>query len=385
MFSSILIAGRGEIATRVAKSCRQLGVHTIAVYGDAKADVVHIEPCDESLKLRPRKDGSLSPKGIVKIAKERKSDVVYPGYARSDNHEELTRILQAQEVAFIGADPDAAKQIADRNTIRTIADNANVRCVERNIDRARAISVLVASDTHGAVAAICEIDQSLAHDGVTIIEETPSPALFFRSDGEAARLALFDSATRLVTESKVVGLVMVDFLIDEKGRAWIRAARPGLPALHAPCEMVTGVDLITLQLRIASGDALAEDFDQLQTTGHAVGVRVRANPSTEFDQPVQELIVPSSPQGRLRIEPTVAAGAPMSIDDRPLITKVSAYAAVRHQAALMVDRSLAAMKVDPYDTNIDKLREILGHHCVRAGQYDVELVNRISTPVAEAV
>ena len=385
MFSKVLIASRGEITTRFARTCRQLGVHSVAVYSDAKADVAHVGPCDEAFKLRPLKDGSLSTNGIVKLAKEKGVDAVHPGYARADNHEALARALEAEGIAFIGADPDAAAQVSDRNSMRVVADKAQVRCVEREIHRPRAISVLVAADAHGAVAPICEVDRSLGDSTHVLVKETPSPALFFSSDGEAIRLALFDSARRLVITSNVIGLVMVDFLLDEKGRAAARAARPGLPTLHAPYEMVSSVDLIGLQLRIAAGESLTEDFDKLQTTGHAVGVSVLAGEDADLDQPVKEIVVPSAPQGRLRIEPSVATvGAPPSVDDRPLIAKVTAYAAVRHQAAFMVDRSLAMMKIDPFSTNIEQLRSLLGDHCVRAGQYDVGLIGRLEHAKAMA-
>lgn len=251
-------------------------------------------------------------------------------------------------------------------------------CVERCVPRARHIEVLVLCDSRGGVEALCDRERSLCMGGQRLIEECPSPELVFRSDGESLRLSLFDAATRISAQLGCIGLLTIGFLVDADGRFVVTGARIGLPKLHAITEMTTGLDLVALQLQIASGEAIPDQAKAPQPSGHAVGVWLLAAAADELDAPVEEYFTPPYPTRRVRIEPSIIVGAPVAVDDRPLLAKMTVSAPIRHQAVLTLDRVLAATRVSPSRTNVTVLRQVLNHASFHAGQYDVTFLDRLT-------
>jgi acetyl/propionyl-CoA carboxylase alpha subunit len=169
----------------------------------------------------------------------------------------------------------------------------------------------------------------------------------------------------------------VKFHIDPSGLFWVSDVKIGLPRHHTLIEMVTGVDLVALQLRIASGEPIPEELETVEPRGHALDASILA--LDQQDAVVSSYSVAPAPQGRFRATSSATVGMPLPVDDRPLIAKLTAHAPIRHRALLSMDRMLAEMHVEPFSTNVQALRRILSDHAFRAGQYDNESALRFAT------
>jgi acetyl/propionyl-CoA carboxylase alpha subunit len=158
--------------------------------------------------------------------------------------------------------------------------------------------------------------------------------------------------------------------------AWVSDVKIGLPRHHTLIEMVTRVDLVALQLRIASGEPIPPEFETLEPRGHALDASILA--LDQEDAVVSSYSVSPAPQGRVRATSSATVGLPLPADDRPLIAKLTTYEPIRHRALLSMDRMLAEMRAEPFTTNVQALRQILSDYAFRAGQYDRESVSRFA-------
>jgi acetyl/propionyl-CoA carboxylase alpha subunit len=434
MWNRILIARPGEVAARVARTCKRLGIAAIAAVGESRPAGVHTDACDEIRTLPERPDGSLDPAEIVRIFHELEADAVYSGYGIDAWDRELARALEAADVPFVGPDPDAIDVAWDRVALRHAAERAFVRmvpggstpiasladafaaadevgypvilrpitpkedlaparfadedeleqgfgayaehaegkplCLEHEVERARVLDVLVAADMHGEILGLAETETTLSAPGAPLVDESPSPELLMRGDGESIRLGMFDAAIRLAAELRTPGLVTVRFLLDPSSRLSVADVALGLPLQHAIYEMVTGLDLVGVQLAIAAGEPLPDDVHTVQPSGHAFGAVVGALPSSAEPKPVREIRFPPAPQRQVRIEPMIIEGQLPTSELAGALCRVTTYAPIRHQALLTLDRMLAELEVSPLETTSQKLRGILAEESYRAGQYD---------------
>lgn len=376
MFEKVLILRRGEAATRVARTCRRLGVESIVVAPKDEPASRHIEAADQILEVEFSEADGIPADLLPSILDQAKADAAHVGYQGQPGMFELASAAEKADVAVVGTDLDVLGALTDPTTVAGAAERGNVRSVGGavSLDRPRELSVLVASDAHGSTAAIAECDRSLQMDGHTILQETPSPELSFRPDGEAFRMSLFESARRIAGELRYAGLLEVVFLIGPERRSWASEVKIGLPRHHTLIEMVTGTDLVALQLGIASGDPIPPEVDAIQSRGHALDASI-----VTLDQQgsaVETFAVAPAPQGRIRATSSATVGLPLPADDRPLIAKLTTHAPIRHRAMLSMDRMLAEMRIEPFATNVQALRRILADYSFRAGQYDRESAMR---------
>ncbi|MCA9528976.1 MAG: hypothetical protein KC543_02435 [Myxococcales bacterium] len=441
MFHRVLIASRGDAAHRVARTCRQRGVVSIGLRPDSTGDTAGDArtPCDETVAVSADPRLPAPPEVIIDAARRARADAVHPGYASPDGHVPLARALEAADLPFIGADPDAAELATNRASLREAVTRARARMpeaaasvsstlaealgaaealgypvalwptdldaprpvgplsnpaaledawaavergghapalVEQTIARPRILHVWILADGHGAVAPLCETERSVRIDGQTALEECPSPELSIRSDGETIRSAAFDVATRVAEELHCTGLITVELLLDVDRRLWVSQVSLGLPRLHAACERVTGVDLVALQLELGAGEPIPPSVLAVQPSGHAFEVALLAARGSDLDAPMARVHFPPAPHRSVRVVPTVAAGARVPLDDRPLLARVSTFAPIRHQAMLWLDRILAEHSFAPVASNAPMLRKILADHAFRAGQYDGSFFDR---------
>lgn len=427
MFKTILIAQRGECAARVARTCRHLEIKAVGLAQSADEQGVHIDGCDEIVVVEPSAGGVYGPADIVGAAKECAADGVFVGYANGGRNSELRAALDEAGIAAIGtsvaagslttrkefrelvtrssgrvppakwqAEPELEQIVHDAETLGYPVELRGARrssariqvqdedelherwrrtkplfseglWVEKSIERAREVAVLVAADQHGAVSVLCDVDRSLGAGH--LIEESPSPELIFAPDGEAIRGALFEGARLLALESKCTGLMMVHFRLDTARRAWFDDISIGLPRQHAMMEMVAGLDLVALALKIAAGEKLDASLEVLQPTGHAMAASVCLEGEAAA-HPIEELSPPPSSQDRVRFERCATVGRTIAADDGTLLMKVTVRTALRHRTLLTLDRTLAETRVLPEATNLPQLRQVLGNFCFRAGRYD---------------
>jgi len=347
-----------------------MGVESIVVAAKDAPASRHVEAADRSIEVAFDEANAIPTDELPAILEQAGADAAHLGYQGQPEMFELASAAEKADVAVVGTDLDVLGALTDPATIRAAAARAQVRTVYDGHDASRPceLGVLVAADSHGATIAIAEYDRSLSTAEQTLIHETPSPKLSFSADGEAFRMALFESARRLAAELRYAGLLEVRFHIDPSGLSWVADVKIGLPRHHTLVEMVTRVDLVALQLRIASGEPIPEEIETLEPRGHALDAAIVA-----LDQPsavVSSYSVPPAPQGRVRATSSATVGLPLPADDRPLIVKLTAYAPIRHRALLSMDRMLAEMRAEPFSTNVQALRRILSDYAFRAGQYD---------------
>jgi acetyl/propionyl-CoA carboxylase alpha subunit len=381
VFQKVLILRGGEASTRVARSCRRLGIESIVIAPKDRQVSRHVEAADRRIEVDFDDTNAIPLDGLSEIFEQAAgADAVHLGYQGQAAMFELASAAEQAGLAVVGTDLDVLGALADPSTIRAAAERAHIRTVAdaEELLSPRELTVLVAADSKGHIIPLADCDRSLSSGEQVLIHETPSPELIFRPDGEAFRFALLESAQSLVAALRHAGLLEVVFQVDARGRAWVSTVRVGLPRHHTFMEMVTGVDLVALQLRIASGEPLPEELGTLEPKGNALDAAVVA--TDQQDAVVTSYSMAPAPQGRVRATGSATLGMPLPSDDRPLIAKLSTHAPIRHVALLSMDRMLAEMRVEPFSTNIATLRRILSDHAFRAGQYDCRSVRRLAAP-----
>src|SRR5277367_2886868 len=391
-FEKVLIANRGEIARRVIRTCKRLGIGTVAVYSEADRDAPHVTDADESIAIgpAPAKDSYLNVDAILDALRQTGAQAVHPGYGFLSEKSAFARAVAAAGVTFIGPPPAVLDAFGDKMKARHVALSAGTRPVpgtdepiaidtpegvahaksvaatvgypvvvkavgggggigmqvvqdEAGIERAlkscsdrgkasfadprvyleryvaepRHIEVQVFSDTHGHAYALGERECSVQRRHQKIVEESPSPAAFFAGEaGGAKRRDLYAAALRVVTKVGYIGAGTCEFIADANGDLFFLEVNARLQVEHPVTEMVTGLDLVELQLRVAAGEPLP-DLSSIGPRGHSIEVRVYAeDPAKGFipkPGPIDELVwaggagEPQTPA--LRVESGVRAGS----------------------------------------------------------------------------
>ncbi len=453
LFSKVLIANRGEIARRVIRTCKRLGIPTVAVYSEVDKDAPHVSEADESVLLgpAPAKDSYLSIPAVLDAIKKTGATAVHPGYGFLSEKSAFARAVAEAGAVFIGPSPAVLDSFGDKMKARHVALAANTRAVpgtdeplpietaedfahakeraakigypivvkavgggggigmhvvreeaqleralkacsdrgkasfadarvymERYVSVPRHIEVQVFCDSHGQAFALGERECSLQRRHQKIVEESPSPAAFFSGEEGAARKeALFAAALRVVTSVGYVGAGTCEFIADEAGELFFLEVNARLQVEHPVTEMVTGLDLVELQLRVAAGERLP-DLASCKRSGHAIEARIYAeDPSKGFiPKPgdIHELVwaggVGDAQTKTLRIESGVRAPAKVTPFYDPMIAKVVAWGETRAQAIATLDEALSKTTIAPCTTNLAFLRKTFASEEFKAGRYD---------------
>jgi 3-methylcrotonyl-CoA carboxylase alpha subunit len=451
MFKKVLIANRGEIAVRIARTCERLGVATVAVYSDVDKEAMHATSCDEAVHIGGNRvqESYLMIEAIIAAAKQTGADAVHPGYGLLSESPAFARAVEAAGLVFIGPSAEMLDLYGDKLRARELARQAGVRVVpgsgaaisnvdelratadeighalmikaaaggggvgmlrvsedddwaealracadrareafgddrlyvEAEVSRPRHLEVQILADGVGGLVALGELECSMQRRHQNILEESPSPAFHGMLHGDLKREILSDAALRIAREGGYRGAGTAEFLLDSEGRLHFLEFNPRLQVEHVVTEMCTGLDLVEQQLLIASGQPLSSEARQCQPSGHAIEARVYAEDPLRNFMPrpgkVEQLRWPSVAPGRLRIETALAPGSEVTEYYDPMVAKVIAHGAIRHQALLMLDRVLAESLIAPLTTNLSFLREVLAHESFRAGQYDTSFVSRL--------
>jgi acetyl/propionyl-CoA carboxylase alpha subunit len=451
MFEKLLIANRGEIAVRIARTCERMGITTVAVYSEADAESLHVQTCDESVAIgpAPARESYLNAEAIIAAAKQSGAAAIHPGYGfLSENHAFAQAVADAGLV-FIGPPPEVLERFGDKLRARALARHAGVRAIpgsdgvvdsldeareraeelgypllvkasaggggigmqrvddedeledalrksreraeasfgdgrlylELLIEQPRHLEVQLLADASGECVALSERECSLQRRLQKVIEESPAPALEAQHQGELKRRILWDSAIRIAKEGGYVGAGTAEFLMDPQGRFYFMEFNPRLQVEHGLTEMCTGLDIVELQLRIASGEPLPAEAKSSAPAGHAIEARVCAEDPKKNFQPapgkVDVLRWPTVAPGALRVETGVGPGGEMTQHYDSLVAKFITYAPTRHQAYLTLDRVLAETTIAPLTTNLEFLRQVLNDESFRAGQYDTSFIERL--------
>ena len=444
MFESVLIANRGEIAVRVARACRELGVRTIAVYSEVDRDAMHVRACDEAYLLGPSDPASsyLDIERIVDVVQRSGAQAVHPGYGFLAENAAFARAVAAAGAVFIGPSPEAIERMGDKLSAREVARAADVPVVpgtleptddaavavafgdehgypvavkamfggggrgmkvvhdasemeaallsaareagvafgrsecylERYLERPRHVEVQVLGDTDGTVVHLGDRDCSLQRRHQKLIEEAPAPAI-----DPDVRAALHAAAVRVSEEMRYVGAGTCEFLLDEDGRRfYFLEMNTRLQVEHPVTELVTGIDLVHAQLRIASGEGMGFTQAEVRTSGHAIEARINAeDPAAGF--------LPS-PGTVTRLEPALGPGVRLDTGLRSgdtiareydsMIAKLVVWAPDRATACRRLAIALDELAVEGVPTTIPFHRLAVTHPDFLAARHSTASVER---------
>jgi acetyl-CoA/propionyl-CoA carboxylase biotin carboxyl carrier protein len=420
MFSSVLVANRGEIARRVIRTLRRLGVRSVAIYTDVDAGAPHVREADAAVRV----PSYLDIEAIVAVG----ADALHPGYGFLSENPALARACAAAGVVFVGPSPEAIELMGDKLRAKEAAERAGVPTVptytpetveypvlvkaaaggggrgmrvvespdalddaiaaakreaaagfgddrvflERFLPRARHIEVQVIGDTHGNVVSLGERECTLQRRHQKVVEESPSPVV-----DEALRRTLGEEAVALARAAGYHGAGTVEFIADADDPAthFFLEMNARLQVEHPVTELVTGLDLVELQLRVAAGEALDVD---VSLTGHAIEARVNAE-DAQFFPSAGPVLLARYPEG-VRVDAAVETGSVVGTDYDSMIAKVIAHGPDRATALARLDRALAQTAILGLETNVGFLRSLLAREDVRAGEMDTGLIGRLEPP-----
>ena len=443
MFRTVLIANRGEIARRIIRGCRALGLRTVAVYSEADRDALHVKDADDAVLLggAPARESYLNVERLLAAVRESGAEAVHPGYGFLSENWRFAESCAQAGVTFIGPSADAIRAMGDKPEARRrmaaagvpivpgsadpVADAASAErvaaeigypvilkaagggggigmakvatsaelaaafatatrraqsafgsgavYVERYLQASRHVEVQVFGDTRGTVVHLHERECSIQRRHQKLVEESPAPNLDARTKRGLTEAAL--------AGARAIGYVnagTLEFLVDPQGGFYFLEMNTRLQVEHPVTEEVTGIDLVTAQLRVAAGEPLPFAQDTIEQRGAAIEVRVYAeDPSKGFLPSPGTITRFSLPQGDgIRLESGVAEGSVVSVHYDPLLFKLVARGADRAQAIEGLAGALDACVIEGVKTTLPLLRTVVAHPDFRRGRVHTQMVEQ---------
>jgi 3-methylcrotonyl-CoA carboxylase alpha subunit len=450
MIDSLLIANRGEIACRVIRTARRLGVRTIAVYSEADRDALHTRLADEAVLVGPAaaRDSYLDIGRILDAARETRARAIHPGYGFLSENAAFARACREAGVVFVGPPEDAILRMGSKSEarrlmaaagvpvlpgydeddqsearlarearrlgfpllikptaggggkgmriVRSAADFAEALAgarreaaksfgddrvlLERFVEGGRHVEIQVFADSHGSAVHLFERDCSLQRRHQKVIEEAPAPGV-----DESTREAMGAAAVAAARAVAYEGAGTVEFLFDGRDFYFLEM-NTRLQVEHPVTEMITGLDLVEWQLRVAGGEPLPLAQSDIHRNGHAVEARLYAEdpergflPSTGH---LRRLRFPGGLQD-VRVDSGVCEGDDVTVHYDPMIAKVIAWSRDRAGAVDLLRTALEQVEIEGVRCNARYLWEILGADPVRAGDVSTQLLEQSLQPVGE--
>ena len=446
MFKRILIANRGEIAVRIIRACQELDIETVAIYSEADETALHVQLADYAICVGPADAFSsyLNREAVLQAAIDAQADAVHPGYGFLSEDADFAEMVTQHGMVWIGPNPDTIRLVGDKDVARAsmvpsgipmskgsepltsneeaieaarevgypvilkpvaggggkgmaVANNEEelIEILKYKVDlqkvkyyfehyiaRSRHIEVQIVADNYGEVLHLGERECSIQRRNQKLIEESPSIALTEEMRERVGRLA--GKAAKSVHYSNVG---TVEFLLDlATNDFFFMEINPRIQVEHGVTELVTGVDLVRTQIRIAAGESL--DFVQkdVRFTGHAIECRINAEDPENNFLPSPGLITflhePSGP--RVRFDSGVTAGLAIQPYYDSMIAKVIAYGRNRGDAIKIMERALKEFRIEGVKTTVSLHQKVLRDLNFRTGNIDTQFIkNRL--PVYESV
>jgi len=451
MADKVLIANRGEIACRVIRACREMGLGSVAIYSDADRQAVHPWLADEAVHVgpAPSRESYLRMDRVIDAARRTGARYVHPGYGFLSENAAFREACDDAGLVFVGPPADAMRKMGTKTTardhmiaagvpvvpgsdgplasseealavaqriaypvmvkaaaggggkgMRLVHDPGTLRSafegaareaasafgdatiyLEKAIVRPRHIEIQVLADRHGNCIHLFERECSVQRRNQKIIEESPASHL-----SQATRLAMGEVAVRAAKAVSYESAGTCEFLVDPEEHFYFLEMNTRLQVEHLVTELVTGLDLVVLQLRIAMGEPLPMRQEEIGQRGHAVECRIYAeDPAAGFLPSPGPLHVYRTPKGPgVRVDDGVIEGGRVPSDYDPMIAKLAVWSETRGQA---IDRSLRALheyEIVGVSTNRTHLEQILRSEAFRAGPYDTGLVASLPPLPAKA-
>jgi acetyl-CoA carboxylase biotin carboxylase subunit len=446
VFRRILIANRGEIALRILRACRALGVEAVVAYSEADRETLAVRQADEAICIGPAdaRRSYLSAPAIISAALLTGCEAIHPGYGFLSEDEGFAEAVRAHDLTFIGPSPETLERFASKEGTRRLlgahglptipgsdgmlrddlhalaeADRIGypvlikpsaggggkgMRMVrtsreleaalrvcrseakaafgddslylEKWLDENRHVEVQVAVDRFGAAIHLGERDCSVQRRHQKIIEEAPTPALT-----ATARRELCDRAVAAVVAAGYENVGTLEFLVDRDGNAYFIEINCRIQVEHPVTEMLTGIDMVALQMRIASGEALGIDQTAVTTRGHAIELRINAeDPEHEFRPAagrVDAYVPPGGPFVRIDSHLYTGYDVPPYYDS--LLGKLVVWGEDRGEAVARARAALDELVIDGLVTNMPILRAILQNDVFLDGRMTTNLLDRVGS------
>ena len=452
MFQKILIANRGEIAVRIIRACRELGVQTVAVYSEADRSALHVRLADEAYAIgpSPARESYLRGDRIIDVARKSKAGAIHPGYGFLAEREDFARAVEDAGLSFIGPRPSAIAAMGDKAVARATVAAAGIPVVpgtegegnlsdddiiriaptigfpllikataggggkgmrevmsadelpgllqaarreaeaafgdgnvylEKLVTNARHIEFQIMADSHGNVIHLGERECSLQRRHQKLLEEAPSPFV----DAELRR-QMGDLACTAARAVDYLNAGTIEFLVDPDGAFYFLEMNTRLQVEHPVTELITGVDIVKEQLRIARGRKLRYSQDDIHINGWAIECRINAeDPYNNFMPSTGRLalIIPPSGPG-VRVDTGVYPGFEISPYYDSMISKLLVWGETRGEAVLRMRRALEEYKILGVKTNIPFHQTLMDSTRFMAGQFDTRFIEeRFSMENAE--
>jgi len=443
-FAKILIANRGEIALRIGRACRELGIATVAVYSEADRAALHVLEADEAFLLGPAPATESYLRGdlILDIARRTGADAIHPGYGFLSENADFAEGCEGAGIKFIGPTAAAMRALGSKTRARQAADAAGMprtpgstqalgslaeaysvadeirypvmlkaaaggggkgmRAVgrredlkaafeaaqsealrsfgsdevylEKLIERPRHIEIQVLADEHGNCLYLGERECSVQRRHQKVIEEAPSPVV-----GPDLRRRMGEAAVRLAQSQGYTNAGTVEFLVDDEQNFYFLEVNTRLQVEHPVTELVTGLDLVHLQIRIAQGEPLPLSQQDIELRGHAIECRVYAEDPDNgfFPSPgrITRLLQPGGPG--IREDSGIYEGWVVPMDYDPMLSKLIAYAPTRDLAIARLLRALDEYVIGGIRTNLGFFRRILSDEGFRSARIDTGYLDRL--------
>ncbi|WP_050180812.1 acetyl-CoA carboxylase biotin carboxylase subunit [Domibacillus robiginosus] len=442
MIKKVLIANRGEIAVRIIRACRELGIDTVAVYSEADREALHVQLADEAYCIGPTasKDSYLNFTNIVSVAKLTASDAIHPGYGFLAENASFAELCRELNITFIGPSPEAITQMGTKDVARDTMEEAGVPIVpgsdgiikdieegltvaaeigypviikataggggkgirvardevelekgihmtqqeaatafgnpgvylEKFIEDFRHVEIQVLADTHGNVIHLGERDCTIQRRMQKLLEETPSPAL-----DEETRAQMGEAAVKAARAVDYTGAGTVEFIYDAHvGTFYFMEMNTRIQVEHPVTEMVTGVDLIKEQIRVASGEVLSLSQEDVTFDGWAIECRINAeNPEKNF-MPSAGRVEGYLPPGGfgVRIDSAVYPGYMIPPFYDSMVAKLIVHGKTREEAIARMKRALSEFVVEGVYTTIPFHQKLLEHEVFVGGDFNTKFL-----------
>src|SRR5262245_41981229 len=452
LFKKILVANRGEIAVRVIRACQEMGIPSVAIFSDVDRAALHVRKADEAYHAGPAAPSQsyLNIERIIRIAKQSGADAVHPGYGFLSENAAFAEACTAAGLKFIGPSASAMRLMGSKVRARQAMQAAKVPLVpgsaqglrlqaaletaeqlgypvmlkasaggggkgmrlvrsaaelppaferaaseatrafgdgelylEKFIENPRHIEIQVLADEHGSCTYLGERECSLQRRHQKVLEEAPSAVI---DDDTPRRMG--EVAVRVAEAAGYSNAGTVEILVDSSRNFYFLEMNTRLQVEHPVTELVTGLDLVQLQIRIAAGEKLPFQQEQVKLRGHAIECRIYAeDPENNFFPSPGKITQLSTPSGPgIREDSGVYEGCQVHMEYDPLLSKLTAYAPNREQAIAGMQRALGEYYVAGIKTNLALFRRVLADSDFRDGKFSTAyLDNLLASPKESAV
>ncbi len=443
MITKILVANRGEIAIRVMRTARKMGIKTVAVYSSADRNSPHVKYADEAVFIgnSPSTESYLVGSKIIAAAKETNADAIHPGYGFLSENADFAEEAEKNNIIFIGPRPHAIRvmgsKLAAKDAVKkynipmvpgfdeAITDIAKAKVIaaevgfpilikasaggggkgmrvvqnegefesqmqraiseaiaafgdgsvfiEKYVSSPRHIEIQVVADTFGNTVHLFERECSIQRRHQKVVEEAPSSVLTPELRAEMGKAAV------LVAKScDYVGAGTVEFLLDENHNFYFLEMNTRLQVEHPVTELITNIDLVEWQIRIAQSEVLPKTQDELSFSGHALELRVYAeDPLNDFLPSVGRLDEYHLPHGDgIRVDNGFEQGMDVSIYYDPMLAKLITYGKTRDEAIALMLQAIADYKVEGVQTTLPFGKFVFEHNAFRSGDFDTHFVSK---------